>query len=95
MSEITRNSDIPKMLYSQQLFAITKKMTELITEEFKSRGYEPRELSDDQLRKVIQKAPKTATRLEQITDNVLRPADREGTPSLIKDYSEQRKNHFI
>ena len=86
MSESTRNSDIPNMLDSQQLFANTKKMTELITEELKSRGYEPRELSDDQLRKVIQKAPKTATRLEQITDNVLRPADREGTPSLIKDY---------
>ena len=71
MSESTRNSDIPNMLDSQQLFANTKKMTELITEELKSRGYEPRELSDDQLRKVIQKAPKTANRLEQITNNIL------------------------
>ena len=73
MSESTRNSDLPNMLDSQELFANTKKMTELISEELKSRGYEPRELSDDQLRKVIQKAPKTANRLEQITDNVLRP----------------------
>jgi len=73
MSESTRNSDLPNMLDNQQLFANTKKMTELITEELKSRGYEPRELSDEQLRKVIQKAPKTANRLEQITDNVLRP----------------------
>ena len=46
MSESTRNSDLPNMLDSQQLFANTKKMTELITEELKSRGYEPRELSD-------------------------------------------------
>lgn len=73
MSESTRNSDLPNMLDNQQLFANTKKMAGLITEELKSRGYEPRELSDDQLRKVIQKAPKTANRLEQITDNVLRP----------------------
>ena len=72
MSESVRNSDLPNMLDSQELFANTKKMTGLITEELKSRGYEPRELSDDQLRKVIQKAPKTANRLEQITDNVLR-----------------------
>jgi len=85
MSESTRNSDLPNMLDNQQLFANTKKMAGLITEELKSRGYEPRELSDEQLRKVIQKAPKTANRLDQITDNVLRPGD-EGTPSLIKDF---------
>ena len=53
MSESTRNSDIPNMLDSQQLFANTKKMPELINEELKSRGYEPSDISADHLLKII------------------------------------------
>ena len=94
MSESVRNSDVPNMLDNQQLFANTKKMAGLITEELKSRGYEPRDLSDAQLRKVIEKAPKTANRLEQITDNVLRPGD-EGPPLLIKDFPIGELEMFI
>ena len=91
MSESIRNSDLPNMLDNQQLFANTKKMTELITEELKSRGFEPRELSDEQLRKVIQKAPKTANRLEQITDNVLRPMPMTKEESM----AEAEKMRFL
>ena len=70
----------------QDLLNLARQIYPQVKSELEKRGQLNRELSDKDLTNILKTVPETANRLEQITDNVLRPADREGKPSLIKDY---------